>query len=147
MRNTTCNFESLEGRTRLSASPTHVAVGAAASFKSVVTDRLTVGAKSTVYQGTATNQSGKKSEISVVLTDMKGVLTGLFYVHNQNDALVPIAFTVKSNLTFTFKFHLPGEINTVEGKLSANGTTVTATWTSLRSSGTKGHGSVVAARA
>jgi len=130
----------------LSASPAPVAFADAAPAKPVVTAALTVGAKSTVYRGTATNQDGHTSTISVVLTDMKGVRTGLFYIHNQDDVLVPIAFAVKSNLTFTFKFKLPGEVNTVEGKLSANGAKITAAWTSVSSTGVKGHGTVVATR-
>jgi hypothetical protein len=144
MGNTTCFFETLEGRALLSVSPSHVAVGAAASPSPAVTDGLTVGAKSTIYRGAATNQSGKTSTIDIVLTDMKGVRTGVFYVHNEADKLIPIAFTVKSNLTFSFKFNLPGETNTVEGKLSANGAKITAEWTSVSSTGVKGHGSVVA---
>jgi hypothetical protein len=70
----------------------------------------------------------------------------LFYIHNQDDVLVPVAFTVKSYLTFTFKFHLPGEENTVAGKISADGDKVTATWTSISIAGVKGEGSVTAIR-
>ncbi len=137
---------SLEGRALLSAAPSHFTAAAKLPDHAVLTAGLTVGAESTVYQGTATDQSGKTSAIEIVLTDIRGGRAGILYVNNNDGSKVPVAFTIKSNLTFSFKFRLSGDENAVAGKLSANGHTITATWTSLSAAGVKGHGSAVATR-
>ena len=146
MGNTAIFFESLEGRTLLSMSPAHIAGATNAFSPASVTDGLILGVKSTLYQGTATNQSGKTSAVSLVLTNMRGVRTGVMYASNRAGRNQAIAFTFNSDLSFTLKFRFHGEQGTLQGQLSADGATVTATWTSLSSGGAAGYGSVVARR-
>jgi len=125
-------IESLEGRQLLSAAP----AVESAIFRS--------GATSTSYVGTSTNQKHKTSAISLVLIDVRGVRTGVLYVNNSSGGKTPVNFTIKGNLTFSFKFHLPGEENVVSGKLGVNGETISGKWVSVSAAGVKGDGTFYA---
>jgi hypothetical protein len=128
MKTNHASIESLEGRQLLSAAP-------AASHTI-----FSAGATSTTYVGTSTNQNHKTSAINLVLTDMRGVRTGVLYVNNSSGGKTPVNFTINSKLTFSFKFHLPGEENTVTGKLAADGEMISGKWISVSATGAKGGG-------
>ena len=101
----------------------------------------------TDYVGTFTNSSGQTSKITIQVIDTNGILTGLVYVHNYNNQLVPILFSISKTGAASFTFTLAGQTNIVQGQFSSNGKTVTAKVTSINSDGTVGFDTLTATAA
>lgn len=149
MKTNTIMIERLESRELFSAAPVgfaHHAVGHALAAVHVAAAKP--GASTTVtvtdYAGTATNQDHRSSQITLAVTDVDGVRTGVLNVNNNGGTTTPISFKISHAGTFSFSFAIPGEKDTATGKLGANSDTISGTWKSITTAGKKGSGKFTA---
>ena len=98
----------------------------------------------TDHSGTDTNQNNVTSNVTIEVIDTNGVRTGEVNVHNYDGVLTPIPFKIASNGTIAFTFSFSDQTNIVQAKLSADGTTITGSWTSINTNGTNGFGTMLA---
>jgi hypothetical protein len=132
MKSFSAIIERLESRQFLSVTPV-IALPAAAT---PTAGTYATGAKSITYLGEAISQDGKKSRVTLVITDMKGVREGVFYVHNSAGTATPFSFSIRGTLKFSFSFSMGNDTTAVHGKLSATGETISGIWTATNAAGT-----------
>ena len=137
--------ESAHGTIRLAVVSTTAITPTTPTVPTTPTQPTTTTVSVSNYAGIATDAKNETSQITLAITDTKNVRTGVLNILDTNHA-APLAFSISSSLTFSFSFSETNEVDTVTGKISADGKTITGGWTSFHADGGTGSGTFTATR-
>jgi hypothetical protein len=96
----------------------------------------------TTYTGMEVNSQGKTDPINITVWDNDGVLTGSVDVHNYEDQLVAMPFSISSSGQISFEFSLEDQTAVVVGTLS--GKEITGSFIAIGTNGAISYGTMSA---